>query len=64
MNVIVLICAASVAFRDCTPVTARAVIQQHVQQIGCASPSTLAMATGPAGADDTEYFRIKCEIGR
>lgn len=64
MTVIVLICASSLAFRDCTPATARAVVSTHVEQIGCASPSTLAMATGPAGVDEREYFRIRCEIGR
>lgn len=64
MLLTVLICSGALAFNDCTPATARSVVQVHVEQIGCSSPSTLAMTTGVNGVDETEYARVKCEIGR
>ena len=64
MLLTVLICSASLSFNDCTPATARSVVKVRVEQIGCATPATLAMTTGVAGADEGEYPRIKCEIGR
>jgi len=64
MLLTVLICSAGVAFSDCTTATARSVVQVRVEQIGCASPSTLVMTTGVNGVDETEYARIKCSIGR
>jgi hypothetical protein len=64
MLLTVLICSASLSFRDCTPATARSVVHIRVESIGCSTPSTLAMTTGVNGVDETEYARVKCEIGR
>lgn len=64
MLLTVLICSASLAFQDCTPATARSVVQIRVESIGCATPSTLAMTTGVNGVDEAEYARIRCSIGR
>ena len=64
MMLTVLICSAALAFNECTPNTARSVVRVRVEQIGCSTPSTIAMTTGGNGVDETEYARIKCEIGR
>lgn len=64
MLLTVLICSAALAFRDCTPTTARSVVTVRVESIGCATPSTMAMTTGVNGVDEAEYARIRCEIGR
>jgi hypothetical protein len=64
MLLTVLICSASLAFNDCTPATARSVVQVRVESIGCATPSTLTMTTGVNGVDGEEYARIRCQIGR
>lgn len=64
MLLTVLICSAALAFNECTPATARSVVQVRVEQIGCSSPSTLAMTTGVNGVDEAEYARIRCQIGR
>ena len=64
MILTILICAANLAFRDCTEANARSVVNVNVDSIGCSTPATIAMTTGVNGADDSEYARIKCRIGR
>ena len=64
MMLTVLICAAKLAFQDCTEANARSIVHIHVDSIGCSTPATIAMTTGINGVDDNEYTRIKCRIGR
>jgi hypothetical protein len=64
MFLTILICSAALAFNECNHNTARSVVRVKVEQIGCSTPSTIAMTTGVNGVDEAEYARIKCEIGR